>query len=55
MMEGAVMMNCQKIIGGGVLPGIRFGRKEAGTVTGLSPVISVKGGLRRNRGGDPRG
>ena len=53
-MEG-IMMNCQKIRGGGVLPDIRFGRKEAGTVIGLSPEISEKGGLRRNRGGDPRG
>ena len=40
------MMNCQKIIGG-VLPGIRFGRKEAGTVIGLSLEISERGGLRR--------
>lgn len=41
------MMNCQrsqKIIGG-VLPGIRFGRKEAGAVS-LSPQRLPKGGLR---------
>ena len=37
-------------IGGGYPSG-----RRQGTVIGLSPVISVKGGLRRNRGGDPRG
>lgn len=51
-MEGAVMMNCQKIIGGGgVLPGIR---KEAGAVS-LSPVISERGGLRWTEEVTPHG
>lgn len=52
MMEGAVMMNCQKIIGGGVVPTFR---KEAGAVTGLSPVISERGGLRWTEEVTPHG
>lgn len=38
---------------GGVLLSIQTERRQ-GTVI-LSPAISERGGLRRNRGGDPRG
>lgn len=40
-------------IGGGYISNIQTERRQ-GTGLSLVSMISVKGGLRRNRGGDPR-
>ena len=47
------MRNNYLTIGGGYSS--EFRERRQGTVLSLVSTISVKGGLRRNWGGDPRG